>query len=364
MTSSTKLQRYLDLIAYLVGKRLPVPVDELMERVPGYGSGDSARRMFERDKDELRKSGIPIKTIKYTVDNLDTEGYAIDRRDFYLPYLKLVQTAPATGPQYPARMRTATVEIHEDDAPLALEALRRVANVPSFPLLSEARSAFRKLAFDLDPSAFEKESPAVFTDPPGDVDTTVTLHTLSDALLRKKRVDFGYRGIHRGEDTQRSVSGYSLLFQSGQWYLIGHDKLRGAVRVFRVSRMYDVVVNKSSPNTADYEVPASFNVSEYVGRQAWELGENEEKPVTARVLFKFPMSLWAERNHYGVAESTCDDGSVVRLFTVHQVNPFLRWLLGLQTDVEVLDPAELKTELKEMARRVAASHKEDAHGGH
>jgi predicted DNA-binding transcriptional regulator YafY len=61
----TKTQRWLDLLAYLVGRRLPVAVDELMERLPAYArqpNPDTARRTFERDKDELRKAGIPIET--------------------------------------------------------------------------------------------------------------------------------------------------------------------------------------------------------------------------------------------------------------------------------------------------------------
>jgi proteasome accessory factor B len=66
----SKTQRWLDLIAYLLGRRLPVAVEEIMEAGPSYAAamagGDekasaSTRRMFERDKDELRASGIPLK---------------------------------------------------------------------------------------------------------------------------------------------------------------------------------------------------------------------------------------------------------------------------------------------------------------
>ena len=76
----TKVQRWLDLIAYLVGRRLPVSVGELMERLPAYaepwGQGDekarkSVRRKFERDKDELRELGIPIETVPYRIGALE-----------------------------------------------------------------------------------------------------------------------------------------------------------------------------------------------------------------------------------------------------------------------------------------------------
>ena len=368
MPAPTKLQRHLDLIAYLVGRRLPVTVDELMERIPAYAekwnagdrtSQDSARRMFERDKDELRDLGIPLKTVPYSMDygRTELEGYAIERRDFYLPYLKLVRTSE-TDQSYPERSRAAQLEIYEEDAPVALEALRRVYSLPSFPLLSEAKSAFRKLAFDLDPDAFDKQSPVLFADRPHSDAVAAQLRLLSRALLARKRVKFRYHGIYRGEETQRDVDGYGLLFQGGQWYLIGYDRLRADVRVFRVGRMEDVVPNKASPNTPDYEVPADFDLRKYQGRQPWELGEAEEQPITARVLFKFPLSLWAERNVHGVEESKHDNGDVVRLFTVHQTNPFLRWLLGLQDEVEILDPPELRAELRAMAARIV-----EAHGG-
>src|SRR5688572_4692334 len=102
----TKLQRWLDLIVYLVGRRLPVTVEEVMENVPAYAKKSqtgnatdhaTARRTFERDKDELRHLGIPIQTVPFSINfgTEQVEGYRIDRRDFYLPYLKVVSGNPS-----------------------------------------------------------------------------------------------------------------------------------------------------------------------------------------------------------------------------------------------------------------------------
>ncbi|MBR9990557.1 MAG: WYL domain-containing protein [Gemmatimonadetes bacterium] len=362
----TKLQRWLDIIAYLVGRRLPVAADELMRAVPAYAERwesddtkqhEAVRRSFERDKDELRKLGIPIRTVKYsTGDASDVhEGYIIERRDFYLPYLKLVKEATG-APEFQARGRIANVEVQEDDAPLALSALRRVADVPGFPLAKEARSAFRKLAFDLDPHAFETRSEVLFMEPPGSAELSDRLRTISDALLARKRVTFRYHGIYRGDETSRDVDGYGLLFQHGNWYLIGRDNDRNGIRVFRVGRMDDVAANTRSPNSEDYTIPDDFQLGDFVGRQAWELGEEEEQAVRARVQFRFPLSLWAERNEHGTLESRGPDGSAIRAFTVHQVNPFLRWLLTLQGEAEVLEPASLKQELRTLAQTIAVAH--------
>ena len=360
-----KLQRWLDLIAYLVSRRMPVSVEQLMEGIPSYaekwntGSDtdrDTARRMFERDKDELRQAGIPLKSITFNI-NFGTEqavGYRIDRKDFYLPYLSIVQREAGA----PARSPSGEFGLSADEADLALESLRRVAQIPGFPLRTEARSAFRKLAFDLDPDAFADDTPVLFAEAPGAAEAMVVLQDLSKALLDRKRLTFTYHGIRRGEATEREVSPYGLLFQRGNWYLVGHDATRDGVRVFRVGRMEDVARNTRSPNTADFEVPASFRLDEYAHREAWELGEPEEAPVEARVRFRFPQSLWAERNGYGTRLETGEDGSSVRAFEVRQPDAFVRWVLSQDGEAEIVAPAELAARAREMLQRVI-----DAHGG-
>lgn len=369
--AATKVQRWLDVITYLVGRRLPVSVDELMRAVPAYAerweSGDAtdretARRTFERDKDELRGMGIPLRTLKFSTSfsGDEQEGYIIERRDFYMPYLQLIALGQQPKQHYSERHRPDTVEIVREDAPVALEALRRVADLPGFSFADDARSAFRKLAFDIDPDLFPKKSSAVlFAEKPGTAELSANLRVLSDALLARKTVTFRYHGIYRGAETSRRVDGYGVLLQHGHWYFIGRDHDRADVRVFRVGRMQDVAANRKSPNRHDYAIPADFRLDAYVGREAWELGEPEDRPVTAHVRFRFPRSLWAERNEHGRIVERHDDGSVTRAFDVHQVAPFLRWLLSLEDDAQLLEPAALVDELQALAQGIAAAHAED-----
>ena len=362
----TKLQRWLDLIAFLVGRRLPVSVEAIMEGVPAYavkrGGADetnraSTLRMFERDKDELRELGIPIETISYHVNYgaEHVQGYCIRRRDFYLPYLKLATAVAGSNasprPPYPLQ----EVELTKSEAATALGALREIAQVPSFPFTREAKSAFRKLAFDLDPNEFD-DSSVLYVDRPGADEIRARMRPLSSALLARKCVTFRYHGIYRGEATVREVRPLGLFFQGGSWYLAGHDLGREDTRVFRVSRMEEIEVNPSRPGTPDYEIPDGFRLEDYLQRQAWELGD--DNGIAARVLFGFPLSLWADRNHHGTLVQDDPDGSAVREFSVHQVDPFLRWLLSLGKEVQIISPDELASELRKLAAAVAALYQE------
>ncbi len=374
----SKVQRWLDLIAYLVGRRLPVSVEDLMEGLPAYArewtEGDetaraSVRRKFERDKDELRALGIPMETVPYKVGfgQETLEGYRILRKDFYLPYLRLLAEEEGKGasgprPGHPPEevpVAQAEVEFSRADASTAVHGLRTLSLLPAFPLAGAARSALRKLTFDLDPEVFG-DAPVLFAAPPETARSLESTRILSDALQKRKRVTFLYHGIHRGEATHRQARPYGLLFQHSHWYLVGWDEDRRAERIFRVDRMEDVEMNRQQPNTPDFEQPAEDILERYRGREAWELGEADEA-LTARIRFPFPTSLWAERNGYGTLVEEAPDGSTLREFEVRQPHPFLRWILSLEGEADIVSPAELREGLRTMAREVAAQYEGDRH---
>lgn len=356
--SITKLQRWLDLIAYLVGRKYPVTVDDVLEALPAYvapvetddrAAREASRRMFERDKQELRAMGIPIETVTTTAGAETVEGYRLERGDFYLPYLRLI------GAERPERALRGVglVEIAPDEADAARDALRLYEGLPAAPLAGEARTARLKLRFDL---GVREETPVLWAEPAEAGPLRERLRVLTDALLARKRVEFRYHGIYRGRATDRDVAGYGLLFQRGNWYLIGHDALRDDVRIFRVDRMEDVDPNTRAPETPDYDVPDDFDLAAWRNQEAWELGGDEE-PIRATVAFRFPRSLWVARNGYGDPVEERPDGSTVRAFDVHQVDPFLRWVLSQEGEARILEPPELRDALHERARAVAERHR-------
>jgi predicted DNA-binding transcriptional regulator YafY len=329
-----------------------------MEHVPAYASPletddaqalEASRKMFERDKRELRAFGIPIETVSLVIGGSDAqEGYRLERKDFYLPYLRLLEQAMPTGEK--RMLGVAEFAIAPEEARDAREALEMIARFDGSPFVREVSSALRKLAFDLPP---QDTAPTLFVERPEVEALRERLAVLTDALLARKRVAFEYHGIYRGETTERDVDGYGMLFQRGNWYLIGHDHLRDDMRVFRVERMDGLAPNTKKPETPDYAVPDDFVLADWRRREAWELG-GEEAPVEAKVAFRFPRSLWVDRNEFGEPLLTGPDGSSVRTFRVHQVDPFLRWVLSQDGEARIVEPPELATAYREMVAEVAA----------
>ena len=77
--SARKTERLLNLVIALLSTRGYLTAAQIIDVVAGYeGDGESARRMFERDKEELRELGVPLQTgTQSTWD--DEPGYQIGR---------------------------------------------------------------------------------------------------------------------------------------------------------------------------------------------------------------------------------------------------------------------------------------------
>jgi predicted DNA-binding transcriptional regulator YafY len=349
----TKTQRWLDLISALVARHYPIEKAALLEELPAYRAmePDSAGRVFERDKADLVELGIPIAYREYSVDGEPSApGYFLSKHDFFLPYLRLVGGAEAPLERR-GTLRAGSVELAPEHLTDALAALRRVADLPASPLVHEARTAFAKLVLDLDALPGE-DVPVHIADPPGAPAIRSLLEVLSDALVERRPVKFVYRGISRGETTTRTVDPYGLLVLGGRWYLVGHDRLRGALREFRVDRMESAAAVGARGSV---RAPEGFSLEVYARRPAWEL-DDEREAVEARVRFAFPWSLWAERNGYGDLVAREDGGAAVRAFRVRAPDPFLRWLLSSEAELELLGPPDFVGELRALAASVAALH--------
>ena len=62
-----------------------------------------------------------------------------------------------------------------------------------------------------------------------------------------------------------------MLFRS-LWSLVGYCHLRKGVRTFHVHRIRRLTVNTRSPRAADFEIPKTFKLEDYVATWPWQVG--------------------------------------------------------------------------------------------
>ena len=391
-TSEQKLQRWVDLLAALLIRHRHAPFDELAKDVPGYdlagGQKDSVLRTFERDKDELRRFGVPIDTVKDADGN--TLGYRLERKAFYLPYLMLAgQERAAQGPgkvDHEGYRSLETLAFEPDELDAIIEAAARVRALGDPILAGEAEAAIRKLALDLPlgavfdeavasaamlrrsaadamrqrpiaspaPASFDKRvqrfEPTIV--PPRRVPDANVFDRLSDALARRKVVTFDYYSMERGERSRRAVEPYGLFFVSAHWYLAGRDVGQDALRNFRLSRVSSVEVNTKKSQTHDYDLPPDFSLREHAkAREPWEIGDGDATPA----IVEFVAITGATRAALELGRPVEGNGSR-REFDVRRLDAFARWVLSFGGDARPIEPPELRDACERVATETLARY--------
>jgi proteasome accessory factor B len=325
--SSARAERLVNLVLCLLSTRQFLTAERIRSIVPGYAdtpNDDAFFRMFERDKNELRELGVPLETGR--VSSFDTvDGYRIARQDYELGEIDLEPDEAAAvalasrlwdspelaGPAHGAllKLRAAGVEVDEDQGRVQP---RVQATEPAFgPLLAAVQSG--------------------------------------------RAVTFQHRrGGLGGELQRRMVEPWGVVSFRGRWYLVGHDRDRGAPRSFRISRI-------SAP-VAPIGPAGAVKVPEGVDLMAMVRHNVDPPPVVGTA------AVWvaAGRAHglrrlgrvVGPRVHGGRQGDELEL-ELRSVEVVARWLAGHGPDVAVLRPAELAELVRANLRAAAAAHAAD-----
>jgi proteasome accessory factor B len=304
----SRVERVLNLLALLLDTRVPLTREEIVRELDGYPEALSAyRRAFERDKETLRGMGVPITT--ESVGDVGEIGYRVRPDDYYLPDLGLTSEETAA-----LRVAVSAVSLGNRAGEGALMKLGGVGDESAAPIAS--------------------------------LPIAPALATLFEAFRRRAVVTF----VHRGRT--RTVEPWGLSSKRGQWYLVGYDRDREAVRAFRADRIDgDVTVGAADAFTA----PPDFRPDDHVQDRPWLLGD--ETPVTAR------LRVDAARRDAVLAalgadativtdEDDNDDTATVELVVTNPA-ALRAFVLGFLEHVELCEPADLRDDLVGWLEQIA-----------
>jgi len=171
---------------------------------------------------------------------------------------------------------------------------------------------------------------------------------LDKALHERKRVTISYTTMSTGLTTRRTVLPFGLFFLGHHWYLAARDAEAGAdapVKNFRVSRIRSASPNKAKPGSADYEIPASFQLPQHArSREAWELGDTATVEAVVRFTGVTGPAMAARR--LGEPLAGAPDS---RRFQVRRLDTFARWVLSFAGEAEPVSPPELVAAYRQLA---------------
>ncbi len=307
--SARRTERLVNLVICLLATRQFLPAARIRALVPGYDHGDDVKaheafqRMFERDKSELRDLGVPLETGTNSVFDTDADvGYRIARRDYELP----------------------DIHLEPDEA----AAVGLAARLWQSGLSSAASSAVVKLraaGVDVDPAATLGVEPVVDATEPALVPTLA-------AVQQGRVLRFAYRTANAGNAEDREVEPWGIVSWRGRWYLAGHDRDRGAARVFRLSRICGPVDQIGPPGVV--KVPADLDLVTMVAR----LGA-EGPSRTATVRIRHGAGAGLRRSAIRIQPG---EGSDIVDLPYSDPDALADRLAGYAADVVVLSPADVR----------------------
>jgi proteasome accessory factor B len=299
------LERLLNLVGLLLETPKPMTFEEIRRVLEPYGQSnpESAKRMFERDKDVLREFGVPLELVD--VDVWGTEqGYVIPKDKYYLQEIAFepdelgaLLVAAQSGGQDPAAEAGARKLLYGADGGI-------LAGLAGGPLASgsDARSNL--------------------------------VHAAAEAAQELRRVRFSYR-TSQGQEGERDVDAWAMVFRGGHWYLVGNDRDRDDVRAFRLSRIVGELVDGGEGSTP----PAGFRAADHVQSGPWVAGGDER----ATVLFS-PARTWSALSQFPGARQvgTDDEGWGIVELPMADEDATVSLLLEYGPDAVVRSPASLR----------------------
>lgn len=293
------IERILNLLAFLLTVDRPVTANEIRHTVAGYDrdSDTAFHRTFERDKDLLRRLGIPIE--REATDVFEVEfGYVVHDDRYAL-------ADPGLTDEERTALALAVQAVGFGGRPSGQEALMKLGGAVGSLDGTE-------LGADL-----------------GDQADTVALAFA--AISERRLLLFDYR------DRSRRVQPYGLVHRRGRWYLVG-EEVGDDIKVFRLDRA-------ESPKTGDranaFTPPPHVNLADSVLRQPWDAGDDR---TVAIVQFDEDVAWIAERElGSGVAIDRRSDGSILATVEVAAAEAFLGWLVGFEDRAEILEPESMRT---------------------
>lgn len=301
--AARRAERLVNLVICLLSTRQFLTAERIRDAVPGYEAADGTvradeafKRMFERDKAELRDLGIPLETGRNSVFDAE-DGYRITRRQYELPPLHF-DPAEAAAVGLAARLwQSAT-------------------------LGTPARSALIKLragGADVDAAAAPGAAPHVDASDP-------SLPALIDAARTARAVRFDYLKSGSGVIERRTIEPWGVLSWRRRWYVAGFDRDRGEPRSFRLSRVAGDV-DVLGPADATHR-PDTFDLLELVA------GRGPDAARVARIQVTGDGAGQLRR----VAERD-DDGILTVAFS--DVSWLARMVASAGAAARVLDPPDL-----------------------
>ena len=310
-----KVDRLVSIIMVLLDKKR-IGARELADMF------EVSPRTIYRDIDAICMAGIPVRGASGVGGGFEImEGYRVDRKFF----------SPADLSAILMGLSGLSGMMRGDELVSAL------AKVKSFIPADRAKDIeirANQILIDLHPWT-------------GNKNIQPYLEIIKTALQENRLLSFDYSDRH-GNKTARTAEPYQLVLKSSHWYWQGYCRKRDDFRLFKLSRMSNLSMEKEIFTPREYQKP-QLDFSDILEVMEKEIRIRIHKSVMDRVLdfCSFDHFLPDGEEHFIVS------------FPFIENDYYYHILLGFGKECECLEPEHIRREMKRRIHDLAALYEKD-----
>jgi predicted DNA-binding transcriptional regulator YafY len=173
-----------------------------------------------------------------------------------------------------------------------------------------------------------------------------TFHSLTSSIQQSRQLRLLYWSASQNRETDRIIDPLHLSLVDNDWYLIAYCHTRREVRMFSTVR-----IRSAEPTGQRFQRPDDFDITTYLGNSFRAVRGEGDQTWNVRLQFRPEMSgrirekIW----HHTQTLEDQPDGSVIMNLQVSSLIEIRRWVLYWGADCRVLEPEELKVEVRRQA---------------
>jgi predicted DNA-binding transcriptional regulator YafY len=173
--------------------------------------------------------------------------------------------------------------------------------------------------------------------------------SIEKALNEQRCLKMSYETIDHGM-TERIVEPCFIVFRGHAFYFVAYCRLREDFRTFRIDRVRTLTILDET-----YRPRVEMKPEDYF-EDSWRLYNGEKIDVTVRFRDASARVVRTGQHHPRETVEVSDDDTVIYRVSVSGTEEIQRWILGFGDEAEVMSPASLREEFRQIGLRLAELH--------
>ena len=301
----------------------PLSVQELIAQLAQYNIQAERKSIYD-DLDALARFGVDVQCRKGR-----SPGWFVGGRDFELPELKLLVDAVQSS-RFITRKKSDTL----------IRKLERLASV------YQARQLQRQVFVS---GRIKVMNESIY----------YNVDEIHRAISQNRQISFQYtewtvpkeRHLKKG-GARYQISPWQMIWQDGNYYLIGVDEKSGIVKHYRVDKMLKILTENEARNGA--ELFRKFDSARFAAGTFGMFGGREEK---VNLEFKNHLvGVMIDRFGQDIMIMSKDNEHSVTRVQVNVSTQFYGWLAALGNSVRVISPENVRKEYRDFLRKALENY--------